>query len=100
MPPAASNRADIGRDMSSPVQSKKTTRTRTSESALRIAMKVMQDQGLTISKLIVTGGQVEIVCGIPGEDTAAERDDGLKSWDDWKPERSKKSKRKDEPEDW
>ncbi len=38
-------------------------RVRASERALRIALKVVQDSGLSVEKLCVTGGQIEIHCG-------------------------------------
>lgn len=55
-------------------------RVRTSESALRIALKVMRDAGLPVDKVCITGGQIEIHCGAVDGEHADKNDGGLEKW--------------------
>lgn len=55
-------------------------RVRTSETALRIAIKAARAEGLVVDKLCVTGGYVEIhVGGVEGK-PLEENDEGLEKW--------------------
>jgi hypothetical protein len=55
-------------------------RVRASERALRIALKVVQDSGLSVEKVCVTGGQIEIHCGhVEGQQPSPDHG-GLKDW--------------------
>ncbi|UDF29314.1 UNVERIFIED_ORG: hypothetical protein LHK14_17645 [Roseateles sp. XES5] len=55
-------------------------RVRASESALRIALKVVKDSGLPVEKLCINGGQIEIhVGGVEGK-PLDENDEGLEKW--------------------
>jgi len=55
-------------------------RVRTSESALRIALKVAKDEGMVVDKLCVSGGYIEV--HIRGVEAAehSEKDSGLEKW--------------------
>lgn len=55
-------------------------RTRTSESALRITLAALRDAGLSVDKVCITGGQVEIHCGHVAVKPTAKKDEGLKQW--------------------
>lgn len=55
-------------------------RVRTSESALRIALKVAKDEGMVVDKLCISGGYIEVhVRGVEGEEHS-EKDSGLEKW--------------------
>lgn len=55
-------------------------RVRASERAISAAIRAMQNAGLPVGKLLITGSQVEIYCG-GVEATAAEKEDeGLGKW--------------------
>ncbi|MDQ0319992.1 hypothetical protein QO002_002130 [Pararhizobium capsulatum DSM 1112] len=49
--------------MTAPALFQPAKRVRASERALRIALRVVQDTGLSVEKLCITGGQIEIHCG-------------------------------------
>lgn len=56
------------------------TRTRTSEKAIRAALRAIQDAGLPVEKVCVNGGKVEIHCA-PVERVNERPDDkGLEKW--------------------
>jgi hypothetical protein len=55
-------------------------RVRASERALRIALKVVQDSGLSVEKVCVTGGQIEIHCGHVEDQQPSPDHGGLKDW--------------------
>ncbi|MFN7093267.1 MAG: hypothetical protein ACK4P4_22280 [Allorhizobium sp.] len=58
----------------------KPKRIRASDHALRIALKAVQDAGLPVDKVCVTGGQIEIHCRPIDAGTEAANDRGLKEW--------------------
>lgn len=63
-------------DMPSPVRS----RVRASENAIRAALKAVLETGLSVDKVCVNGGQVEIHCGgVEGPGRPA-KDEGLEKW--------------------
>jgi hypothetical protein len=55
-------------------------RVRASQPAIRAALQAIKDVGLTVGKVCVAGGKVEIHCGSvePGDND--ERNSGLKPW--------------------
>jgi len=55
-------------------------RIRASESAIRAALKAIQDAGLPVEKLLVKGGQVEIHCRHIEDAEQEEKDTGLEKW--------------------
>lgn len=56
------------------------TRVRASEKAIRAALKAIQDAGLPVDKVCVSGAQVEIHCG-PVERVRTDQNDGdLEKW--------------------
>jgi len=55
-------------------------RVRASERALRIALKVIQDSGLPVDKVCISGGQIEIHCGDVDVSKPKKKDGGLKQW--------------------
>lgn len=55
-------------------------RIRASESAIRAALKAIQDAGLPVDKVCISGGQVEIHCRSVEDAKSAENDGGLKKW--------------------
>lgn len=55
------------------------TRVRTSERALRIAIKGLQEAGIPIQKICVTGSQIEIHCGSTTP-TELPESNGLEKW--------------------
>lgn len=55
-------------------------RVRASERALRIALKAIQDAGLPVDKVCVSGGQIEIHCGGIEEAKPKKNDGRLKQW--------------------
>jgi hypothetical protein len=55
-------------------------RVRTSERALLVALKALQSSGLSVEKLLITGGQIEIHCGTVEEKPQTEKHGGLKQW--------------------
>lgn len=58
----------------------KVRRTRASESALRVTLAVLREAGLSVDKVCVTGGQVEIHCGQVAAKPPEKKDGGLKEW--------------------
>lgn len=62
------------------VQSIGAKRVRASDRALRIALKAIQDAGLPVDKVCVSGGQVEIHCRPVDGAAPAQNDGGLKDW--------------------
>lgn len=57
-----------------------TSRIRASERSLTIALKAMQDAGLSVDKLCISGGKIEIHCVPVVENHPAKNDGGLKDW--------------------
>lgn len=55
-------------------------RVRASDRALRIALKAIQDAGLPVDKVCVSGGQIEIHCGAIEGKPARKKNGGLKEW--------------------
>jgi hypothetical protein len=55
-------------------------RIRASETAIKAALKAIRDAGLSVERVCVTGGQVEIHCGPVEGDIAREKDGGLEEW--------------------
>lgn len=59
-------------------------RVRASEHAVKVAIKAMKDSGLTISKVSINGGRIEIHCTGGGDDKGYEGDEyaglGLEKW--------------------
>lgn len=55
-------------------------RVRASDHALRIALKAIQDAGLPVDKVCVSGGQIEIHCGTVAGAVTVKKDGGLKDW--------------------
>lgn len=66
--------------MTVPVAMQAAKRVRASERALRIALKVVQDAGLPVEKLCITGGQIEIHCSHVDEEAPSPDHGGLKDW--------------------
>ena len=56
------------------------TRVRASASAISAALKAIQDAGLPVEKVCVTGGKVEIHCAPVDGAARPENDEGLKQW--------------------
>ncbi|MCJ8520614.1 hypothetical protein ABID21_003502 [Pseudorhizobium tarimense] len=55
-------------------------RVRASDHALRIALKAIQDAGLPVDKVCVTGAQIEIHCRPVDAEQKPANDGGLKDW--------------------
>lgn len=55
-------------------------RVRASERALRIALKAIQDSGLPVDKVCVSGGQIEIHCRPVEGDDQPKNHGGPKDW--------------------
>lgn len=55
-------------------------RIRASERAFRIALKVVQDAGLPVDKVCITGGHIEIHCAGVEAVKDEEKDGGLEDW--------------------
>lgn len=55
-------------------------RVRASERALRVAIKAIQDAGLSVDKLLITGAQIEIRCGTVEGGRDDHDDGGLEKW--------------------
>lgn len=56
------------------------TRIRASEAAIKAALKAMREAGLSVKKLCVSGGQVEIHAGAVESEEPPENDGRLKQW--------------------
>ncbi|MFC3208081.1 hypothetical protein [Aquamicrobium soli] len=56
------------------------SRVRTSEKAIRAALKALQDAGLSVDKVCVSGAQIEIHCGHVERVEPQEEDGGLEEW--------------------
>lgn len=55
-------------------------RVRASERAIRAALKAIQASGMSVDKLLITGGQVEIQCGGVEGGKRDHEDTGLEKW--------------------
>lgn len=55
-------------------------RVRASEHALTTALKAMQSCGLSVEKVSISGGRIEIHCGGVEEEGAEINNGGLKDW--------------------
>jgi len=55
-------------------------RVRASERALRVAFKAMKDSGLSVDKLLINGGQIEIHCAGIERAGADHENEGLEKW--------------------
>lgn len=58
----------------------KATRTRASKTALQVTLEALKAAGLSVDKVCVNGGKVEIHCGQIAEKPTAKKDGGLKEW--------------------
>lgn len=58
----------------------KATRTRASKTALQVTLEALKEAGLSVDKVCVNGGKVEIHCGQIAQKPAAKKDGGLKEW--------------------
>lgn len=58
----------------------KATRTRASKTALQVTLEALKDAGLSVDKVCVHGGKVEIHCGQVVAKTTPKKDEGLKEW--------------------
>lgn len=58
----------------------RTSRVRASEKAIRAALKAIQDAGLPVDKVCVSGAQIEIHCGHIESGEPGKKDDGLEQW--------------------
>lgn len=58
----------------------KQTRVRASEKAVTVALKALQNAGLSVDRLCISGGQIEIHCGSVEATVATKKDGGLKDW--------------------
>lgn len=58
----------------------KATRTRASKTALQVTLEALKDAGLSVDKVCVHGGKVEIHCGQVAAKTTPKKDEGLKEW--------------------
>lgn len=58
----------------------KATRTRASKSALQVTLEALKDAGLSVDKVCVNGGKVEIHCAQVAAKPVAKKDGGLKEW--------------------
>ena len=58
----------------------KTKRVRASETAIRAALKAIQDAGLPVGKVCINGGQVEIHCSPVGKTDDGRNNEGLEAW--------------------
>lgn len=56
------------------------SRVRTSEKAIRSALKAIQDAGLPVDKVCVSGGLIEIHCRSVAGDRPENKDSGLEEW--------------------
>ncbi|MEW9614255.1 hypothetical protein AB3G45_10555 [Shinella sp. S4-D37] len=54
-------------------------RVRARERALRVALRVMKAEGLSVSKIVVVGAQLEIICASHDEAAVVE-DEGPEDW--------------------
>jgi hypothetical protein len=63
-----------------PAITDKIRRTRASESALKKTLTAMREAGLSVDKVCVTGGKVEIHCAPIAGKPAAKKDGGLREW--------------------
>lgn len=69
-PPLAPDEGDV-----------RSTRIRPSEAAIKAALKAMQEAGIPVNKLCVTGSRVEIHAGTVETEEPAEKDDPrLQQW--------------------
>lgn len=59
---------------------KSTSRTRVSERALTVTLKAMQEAGMPVDRVCITGGQIEIHCAPIAEETRKANDEGLEKW--------------------
>lgn len=55
-------------------------RTRVSERALSLTLKAMQQAGVPVDRVCITGGQIEIHCAPIAQDSMTENDKGLEKW--------------------
>ncbi|EHS53218.1 hypothetical protein PDO_1181 [Rhizobium sp. PDO1-076] len=63
-----------------PISKESTRRTRASEKALRITLTAICEAGLSVDKVCVNGGQIEIHCGPIAARPSPKKDGGLKEW--------------------
>ncbi|KEC73191.1 hypothetical protein RLPCCGM1_c1307 [Rhizobium leguminosarum bv. phaseoli CCGM1] len=55
-------------------------RVRASERAIRAALKAIQASGMSVDKLLITGGQIEIRCTSVEGSTRDQDDESLEKW--------------------
>jgi hypothetical protein len=63
-----------------PVTTEKTSRVRASDRALRITLKAMQDAGLPVHKVCISGGKIDIHCQAVEATATVKKDARLKEW--------------------
>ncbi len=56
------------------------SRTRVSERALTVTLKAMQEAGMPVDRVCITGGQIEIHCTPIAGETRKANDGGLEKW--------------------
>lgn len=66
--------------MSSETAITRASRVRASEAAIKAALRAIRGTGISVEKVCVTGGQIEIHCGQVEDMEPAEKDDGLEKW--------------------
>ncbi len=59
---------------------KPASRNRVSERALTLTLKAMQEAGMPVDRVCITGGQVEIHCAPIAEETRKAKHGGPKDW--------------------
>jgi hypothetical protein len=58
----------------------KQRRKRLSEASMKAALKALADAGMQVQRVVVRGGEAEIVCGPVEHDPDTRNDGGLKEW--------------------
>lgn len=56
------------------------SRIRASKTAIEATLRALRDAGMSVEKVCVAGGQVEIHCGRVDDVQATEKDGGLQEW--------------------
>lgn len=66
--------------MSNSTEPRRSSRVRASEVAIKAALKAIQESGIPVDKVCISGGLVEIHCGQVEGAQAPKKDDGLGEW--------------------
>lgn len=61
-------------------QSPSLRRTRASQPAITATLRAIQDTGLVVERVCISGGQVEIYCGNIEGSASKTKDEGLEEW--------------------